>query len=75
MSTYGGLGVAVTGSEGRIAGEEASLVAQIAAADAEALMAELYRKYGKRLYRFGVQVRGDSGLAAEMIQECFVRFG
>jgi len=29
-------------------------------------VAELYRKYRKRLYRFGVQALGDSGLAAEM---------
>ena len=36
-------------------------------------VAELYRKYRKRLYRFGVQALGDSGLAAEMVQECLVR--
>jgi RNA polymerase sigma-70 factor (ECF subfamily) len=36
-------------------------------------VAELYRRYGKRLYRFGVQALGDNGLAEEMVQESFVR--
>jgi RNA polymerase sigma-70 factor, ECF subfamily len=69
----GGLDVAVTGTEDRIAAEEAGLVAQIAAGDVETPVAELYRKYSRRLYRFGVQALGDSGLAEEMVQECFVR--
>lgn len=73
VSTCGGIDVAVTGTEDRIAAEEANLVAQIAAGDVEVPVAELYRKYGKRLYRFGVQALGDSGLAEEMVQECFVR--
>lgn len=65
--------MAVTGTEDRIAAEEAGLVAQIAAGDVETPVAELYRKYSRRLYRFGVQALGDSGLAEEMVQECFVR--
>jgi RNA polymerase sigma factor (sigma-70 family) len=36
-------------------------------------MAELYRRYERRLYRFGVQRLGDNGLADEMVQETFVR--
>ncbi len=36
-------------------------------------MAKLYRRYGKRLYRFGVQHLGNEGLAEEMVQETFVR--
>ncbi len=36
-------------------------------------MAELYRRYGKRLYRFGVNNLGNEGLAEEMVQETFVR--
>ena len=36
-------------------------------------MAKLYRRYGKRLYRFGMQQLGDGGLAEEMVQETFVR--
>jgi len=53
--------------------EEASLVAQIAAGDVGAPVAKLYRRYGKQLYRFGVQQLGNEGLAEEMVQETFVR--
>ncbi len=53
--------------------EEAALVARIAEGDAGAPVAELYRRYGKRLYRFGVQQLGNEGLAEEMVQETFVR--
>lgn len=60
-------------AERQIAAEEARLVARIAAGDAGAPVAELYRRYGKRLYRFGMQQLGDSGLAEEMVQECFTR--
>jgi RNA polymerase sigma-70 factor, ECF subfamily len=60
-------------AEDRGAAEEAELVAQVAAGDIGAPMAELYRRYSKRLYRFGVQVLGNTGLAEEMVQESFVR--
>ena len=63
----------VTGTEERTAAEEAGLVAQIATGEVEAPVGELYRRYSKRLYRFGVQSLGDSGLAEEMVQETFVR--
>ena len=53
--------------------EDADLVAQIAAGDIGVPMAELYRRYAGRLYRYGLQVLGDPGLAEEMVQECFVR--
>jgi len=53
--------------------DDSGLVAQIAAGDIDEPVAELYRRYGARLYRFGVQLLGDSGLAEEMVQECFVR--
>ncbi len=53
--------------------EEADLVAQMAAGDVDAPVAQLYRRYGKRLYRFGVQQLGNEGLAEEMVQETFVR--
>jgi RNA polymerase sigma-70 factor, ECF subfamily len=69
----GGTGVSVTDEEDRSAAEEAALVAQIAAGDAGGPVAELYRRYGRRLYRFGVQVLGNNGLAEEMVQDCFVR--
>ena len=58
----------------RLRAEEADLVAQVAAGgDVGPPVAELYRRYGKRLYRFGVQALGDNGLAEEMVQEAFVR--
>jgi RNA polymerase sigma-70 factor (ECF subfamily) len=65
--------VSVTDAQGQIAAEEARLVAQLAAGDTGTSLPELYRLYGKRLYRFGVRVLGDNGLAEEMVQECFVR--
>lgn len=65
--------VSATDAQGQIAAEEAELVAQLAAGDTGDPLSELYRRYGKRLYRFGVHVLGDNGLAEEMVQECFVR--
>ena len=65
--------MSVTDAADRLAAEEADLVAQIAAEDVGAPVAELYRRYGKWLYRFGVQMLGNSGLAEDMVQETFVR--
>jgi RNA polymerase sigma-70 factor, ECF subfamily len=56
-----------------LAADDDDLVAQIAAGDIGAPMAELYRRYSGRLYRYGLQTLRDSGLAEEMVQECFVR--
>jgi RNA polymerase sigma-70 factor (ECF subfamily) len=56
-----------------LAHEEADLMAQIAAGDTGTAMAELYRRYAGRLFRYGLQALGDPGLAEEMVQECFVR--
>jgi RNA polymerase sigma-70 factor, ECF subfamily len=56
-----------------LAQEDADLVAQIAAGDIGFPMAELYRRYAERLYRYGFQALGDAGLAEEMVQESFVR--
>ncbi len=36
-------------------------------------MRELYRRYAKNLYRFGLHMLGDGGLAEEMVQESFQR--
>jgi RNA polymerase sigma-70 factor (ECF subfamily) len=69
----GGLMVAVAGFEDRLARDDADLVAQIAAGDIGEPVAELYRRYGGKLYRFGLQLLGDRGLAEELVQECFVR--
>ena len=65
--------MSATDAADRFAAEEADLVAQIAAGDVGVPVAELYRRYGKRLYRFGMQMLGNSGLAEEMVQETFVR--
>ena len=66
--------MSVAGVDDPLAREEADLVAQVAAGDIDAPMTELYRRYAGRLYRYGLQVLGgDSGLAEEMVQECFVR--
>src|SRR5689334_5957808 len=65
--------MSLAGAEDRGPAEEAKLVAQIAAGDVEAPMTELYRRYSWRLYSFGIQVLGDTGLAEEMVQESFVR--
>jgi len=65
--------VSATDAATAVAAEEAGLVAQIATGDTGAPVAELYRRYGKRLYRFGVKHLGNEGLAEEMVQETFVR--
>ena len=65
--------VPVADADDLLAHEEAHLVAQIAAGDIGTPMTELYRRYAERLYRYGLQVLGDAGLAEEMVQESFVR--
>jgi RNA polymerase sigma-70 factor, ECF subfamily len=65
--------VSMIGVGDRLAREEADLMAEVAAGDIGAPVAELYRRYGGRLYRFGLQALGNAGLAEEMVQECFVR--
>ena len=69
----GELTVSVTGAADQPAAEEADLVAQIAAGDVGAPLAALYERYGRRLFRFGMQHLCDQGLAEEMVQETFVR--
>jgi RNA polymerase sigma-70 factor, ECF subfamily len=65
--------VSATTASDSPAAEEAGLVAQIAAGDTGPAVAELYRRYGRRLYRFGIRQLGNEGLAEEMVQETFVR--
>jgi RNA polymerase sigma-70 factor, ECF subfamily len=65
--------VAVVGVGERLARHDADLVAQIAAGDLGEPVAELYRRHSGRLYRFGLQLLGNNGLAEELVQECFVR--
>jgi RNA polymerase sigma-70 factor (ECF subfamily) len=52
---------------------EALLVAQLAGGDREEALAGLYDAYGRPLYRLGVLLLGDSGLAEDLVQETFVR--
>jgi RNA polymerase sigma-70 factor, ECF subfamily len=63
----------IVGIEDRLAREEADLVSQIAAGDIGEPVAELYRRYAGKLYRFGINLLGDAGLAEELVQECLVR--
>ena len=65
--------MSVPGAADRLVAEEADLVAQIAAGDGGAPLVDLYRRYERRLFRFGVQQLGNNGLADEMVQETFVR--
>ena len=65
--------VSATGLKDRSLSEDADLIAQIASGDIGDPVAELYRRYGERLYRLGLQLLGDTGLAEELVQECFVR--
>ncbi|MGH3012652.1 MAG: RNA polymerase sigma factor [Gaiellaceae bacterium] len=57
----------------RVAGEEAFLVARLAAGEREEPLAELYRIYGRRIYGLGLRLFGDRGLAEELVQETFLR--
>jgi RNA polymerase sigma-70 factor, ECF subfamily len=65
--------VSVVGVEDRAAREDADLVAQIAGGDLGEPMEELYRRYAAKLYRFGLHLLGNAGLAEELVQECFLR--
>lgn len=60
-------------AEARFAAHEAQLIAKIADGIIEEPMRELSRRYETHLYRFGVQVLGDGGLAEEMVRETFQR--
>jgi RNA polymerase sigma-70 factor, ECF subfamily len=71
--SVGELTLSATGLKGRPVSEDADLIAQIATGNIGDPVAELYRRYGGRLYRLGVQLLGDTGLAEELVQECFVR--
>lgn len=53
--------------------EEAELLAAVGAGDRDRALPELYRRYERRLYGFGVRFLGDRGLAEELVQETFLR--
>jgi RNA polymerase sigma-70 factor, ECF subfamily len=53
---------------------EIGLIARIAARNDDDAARRLYRKYHMELFRFGVHVLHDQGLAEDMVQETFVKF-
>lgn len=57
----------------RAAAYEAELLALVAGGDRGEPLAELYRRYGKRLYGLGLNLLRDRGLAEELVQETFLR--
>jgi RNA polymerase sigma-70 factor, ECF subfamily len=59
--------------EGPLAAQEAELVAQIAAGNIEEPMRTLYHRYAKRVYRLGLGMLGNPGLAEEVVQQSFER--
>jgi RNA polymerase sigma-70 factor (ECF subfamily) len=50
------------------------LIARIAVRSGDDAARRLYRKYRMELFRFGVYVLHDQGLAEEMVQETLIRF-
>jgi hypothetical protein len=61
-------------SEARTGPHEIGLIAKIAARNDDEAARRLYRKYRMELFRFGVHVLRDRGLAEEMVQETFIKF-
>lgn len=52
---------------------EARLLQRAANGDHDAAMGELYDRYGRRLYGYGLRALSDPGLAEDLVQETFVR--
>ena len=61
-------------SGARTGPHEIGLIADLAAKKDEEAARRLYRKYRMELFRFGVHVLRDQGLAEEMVQETFIKF-
>jgi RNA polymerase sigma-70 factor, ECF subfamily len=61
-------------SGSRTGPHEIGLIAKIAAKNDNDAARRLYRKYRMELFRFGVHVLHDQGLAEEMVQETFIKF-
>lgn len=61
-------------SGARTGPHEIGLIAKIAAKSDDDAARRLYRKYRMELFRFGVHVLHDQGLAEEMVQETFIKF-
>ncbi len=69
------VGVAVSWSDSgaRTGPHEISLIARIVLRKDDDAARRIYRKYRMGLFRFGVHVLGDQGLAEEMVQEAFIK--
>ena len=61
-------------SGARTGPHEIGLIAKIAATSDDDAARRLYRKYHMELFRFGVHVLHDQGLAEDMVQETFIKF-
>lgn len=69
----GGADVPWTDSGARTGPHEMGLLAQIAIRKDDAAARRIYRKYHVELFRFGVHVLHDQGLAEEMVQESLLK--
>jgi RNA polymerase sigma-70 factor, ECF subfamily len=67
--------VAVSASQHVVADtrHEELLLAELASGDRERALAGLYAAYGRRIYRLGLVLLRDDGLAEDLVQETFVR--
>jgi RNA polymerase sigma-70 factor, ECF subfamily len=70
----GDVGGSDTDTGARTGPEEIGLIAKLAARGDDEAARRLYRKYRMELFRFGVHVLHDQGLAEDMVQETFIRF-
>jgi RNA polymerase sigma-70 factor (ECF subfamily) len=66
--------MSLSDSGARTGPHEIGLIARIATRNDDDAARRLYRKYRVELFRFGVHVLRERGLAEEMVQETFVRF-
>ena len=67
-------GVAAASSARRAGPDGIGLAVKIAARNDDDAVRRLYNKYRMELFRFGVHVLHDQGLAEEMVQETFIKF-
>lgn len=53
--------------------EESALLVAVGRGDRDRALPDLYRRYERRLFTFGMRLLGDTGLAEELVQETFLR--
>ena len=66
--------MSLSDSGARTGTHEIGLIARIATRNDDDAARRFYRKYRVELFRFGVHVLRERGLAEEMVQETFIRF-